>query len=197
MSPEKNLHQAHELHQWAVWFNKEFAPADLNADGALAFMHHFADLGILESSAEEGRWKLAGIGIDSKPEDIRKKVLDRLETLSETTAGFAVNVFLGRQPDISSASQETAAPVRINKPIVNEGSPSLEKSSDLSNLQIVKKVGRQLKPFLEFERETVSRLIGNHTQQKEARVIFNYILRHTRTKAEPKKWEQLSRKRHK
>jgi hypothetical protein len=197
MSPEKNLHHAHELDQWVVWFKKEFAPADLNASGVLAYLHHFVDLGILESSANKGRWKLAGIDNDSKPEDIREKVLDRLETLSETTAGFAVNFFLGRQPDISSASQEKATPVRKNNPKVNEYSPNLEKASDLSNLQIVKKVGRQLQPFLEFEKKTVSRLIGNHTQQKEARVIFNFILRHTRTKAEPKKWEQLSRKRHK
>jgi len=197
MSLENSLHHAHELDQWAVWFEKEFAPADLNTAGVLAFMHHFVDLGILESSLDEGRWKLAGIDIDSKPQNIREKIFDRLEILSKTTAGFAVNVFLGRQPDIPPASQETAASVRKITPKIYENSPNLEKASDLSNLQIVKKVGRQLKPFLEFEKETISRLMGIHTQQKEARVIFNFILRHTRTKAEPKKWEQLSRRRHK
>ena len=197
MSLEKNLHHAHDLEQWAVWFKKELAPTDLDRAGVLAFLHHFADLGILESTVNEGQWKLAGIDSDSNSENIRKGVLDRLETLSKTTAGFAVNFFLGRQPDIPPANQETAASVQKISPKVNALAPNLEKASDLSNLQIVKKVGRQLKPFLEFEKEMVSRLMGIHTQQKEARVIFNFILRHTRTKAEPKKWEQLSRKRHK
>lgn len=197
MNLEKNLHHAHELDQWAVWFKKEFAPEDLDRAGVLAFMHHFADLGILESSSDEGQWKLAGMDSDSNSENIRKKVLDRLETLSKTTAGFALNFFLGRQPELSPANQETAASVKKITPKVNARVPNLEKASDLSNLQIVKKVGRQLKPFLEFEKETVSRLMGIHTQQKEARLIFNFILRHTRKKAEPKKWEQLSRKRHK
>ncbi len=197
MNLEKNLHHAHDFEQWADWFKKEFAPADLEAAGVLAFMHHFADIGILESSGGEGQWKLAGIDIDSKSENIREKILDRLETLSGTTSGFAINFFLGRQPDIPSGSKENTTSVRKITQKVNALTPNLEKASDLSNLQIVKKVGRQLQPFLEYEKETVARLVGIHTPQKEARVIFNFILRHTRTKAEPKKWEQLSRKRHK
>ena len=199
MSLEKNLNQAHAFDQWAVWFNKEFAPSDLDVDGALAFMHHFADLGIFESVGDASRWKLAGIDFDANDENIREMVLDRLETLSRTTAGFAVACFLGRRPDIPSAKKETSQspPAKRTAPKIIGETPNLEIASDWSNLQIVKKVGRQLKPFLEFEKETVSRLQGIHTPSKEARVIFNYILRHTRTKAEPKKWEQLSRKRHK
>ena len=199
MSLENNLNQAHGLDQWADWFQKEFAPSDLDADGVLAFMHHFADLGIFESVGDEGSWKLAGIDFDSNEETRREKVLDRLETLSRTTAGFAVACFLGRPPEISPAHKEISQPPlgKRTPPIFKGETPNLEKASDLSNLQIVKKVGRQLKPFLEFEKEMVSRLLGTHTQPKEARVIFNFILRHTRTKAEPKKWEQLSRKRHK
>ena len=199
MSLEKNLNQAHALNQWAVWFKKEFAPSDLDADGVFAFMHHFADLGIFESVGDENRWKLGGIDFDSNDKNIREMLLDRLETLSKTTDGFAVACFLGRQPEISTAKKETSQSPPANRiaPKITGETPNLEKASNLSNLQIVKKVGRQLKPFLEFEKETVSRLQGIHTPSKEARVIFNYILRHTRTKAEPKKWEQLSRKRHK
>jgi len=192
MNLEKNLRQAHTLDQWAIWFKKEFAPSDLDADGVLAFMHHFADLEILESVGDENKWTLAGIDINSNDETVRGKVLDRLETLSRTTAGFAVACFLGRRPDIPVANKEIPQPPPAKRIARNR-----DKASDLSNLQIVKKLGRQLKPFLDFENEMVSRLQGIHTPLKEARVIFNFILRHAQTKAEPKKWEQLSRKRHK
>lgn len=199
MALEKNLHLAHALEQWAVWFNNEFAPADLDENGALAFMHHFVDLGVLRSVDEEGKWQLSEINIESDPENFRQQVLDCLETLSRTSAGFAVNFFLGRQPDISSddKGKPGSAPAKQLGAKVKQNAPKREVASDLSNLQIVKKVGRQLQPFLKFEKETVARLLGPHTQTKEARVIFNFILRHTKTKAEPKKWEQLSRKRHK
>ena len=199
MSLKMNLNQSQALDQWAVWFKKEFAPADLDADGVLAYMHHFADLGIFESVADENRWKLAELGFVSNDETIRERVLERLETLSQTPSGFAVSCFLGRRPKISKAKNEISQSPSAKRPApkIKGKNPNLAIASDLSNLQIVKKVGRQLEPFLEFEKETVSRLQGTHTPSKEARVIFNYFLRHTRTKAEPKKWEQLSRKRHK
>lgn len=197
MSLDIDPGNAHALHQWAAWFKGVLAPTDLSADGVLAFMHHFADLGILESDVDEDKWKLSGVDSDSNRENIRKQVLERLETLSRTPAGFAVSCFLGRPPEFTSSSKETSPPVRASGPKVNESPPNREIASDLSNLQIVKKVGRQLQPFLELEKNIVSRLLGTHTQTKEARVIFNYILRHTQSKAEPKKWEQLSRKRHK
>ena len=197
MSRNLNLCHAHTFDQWAGWFKIEFAPADLDNDGVLAYLHYFADLEILEPIADEDKWRLSGIDAHSNPDRIRQKVLDQLEAVSRTSAGFAVNFFLGRKPDISLPVKETGSSTRKIAPKVKSNSPNLEKASDLSNLQIVKKVGRQLQPFLEFEQKTVSRLVGIHTQKKEARVIFNFILRHTRTEAEPKKWEQLSRKRHK
>jgi hypothetical protein len=197
MSRNINLCHAHSFEQWAGWFKNELAPSDLDNDGVLAYLRYFADLEILEPIADENKWRLSGVDVDSNPDGIHKIVLDRLEAVSRTSAGFAVNFFLGRQPDISLPEKETESSASKITPKVKSNSPNLDKSSDLSNLQIVKKVGRQLQPFLEFEKKTVARLLGAHTQKKEARVIFNFILRHTRTEAEPKQWEQLSRKRHK
>ncbi len=199
MSVEKNLYQAHSLDEWTEWFKKEFAPSDLDSDGVIAFMHHFADMEILESTADMGKWKLAGIDLNSNPENIRDQVKGRLETVSRTQDGFAVAFFLGRSTEIPAVNKETSESPSEKRtaPKIKKNTPNREIASDLSNLQIVKKVGRQLQPFLEMEKATVSRLVGTHTQPKEARVIFNFILRHTKTKAEPKKWEQLSRKRHK
>ena len=71
-----------------------------------------------------------------------------------------------------------------------------EFASDLSNLQIVKKVGQQLKPFLDVENKIVSKLQGKYTNKADARHLFQYIFGKINSKAKPRKWEQLSRKRH-
>lgn len=192
----QSLNQPQTLDQWTAWFRTELAPSDLDEAGLLSFMHHFADLGILEPIGEN-RWKIGGVDFNQSPSEIRAAVKDGLETLSLTKEGFAVACFLGQQPQVSSLSAENPQSQKPHRIPVEGNIPNREKASDLSNLQIVKKVGRQLKPFLDFERETLSRLQGSHTQQKDARKIFNFILRQTQGKAEPKKWEQLSRKRHK
>lgn len=186
------LNQPHEFDQWTGWFKEEFAPADLDETGVHAFIRHFADLGIFEP-IDENRWILCGVDCDQPRDRIRDAVRDHLETLGGSEAGFAVAYFLGRKPVLAKTSSPSHPPAWVSK--AGE-SPDREKASDLSNLQIVKKVGRQLQPFLEFEKQVVSRLRGTHTQPQDARIIFNFILRQTRRRAEPKKWEQLSRKRH-
>ena len=181
------------LNQWSFWIKENFAPDGLDDDGVLAFMRHFADLGIFEP-VNDNEWKF--FGGDKQPDQINEAFLDRLETLSGTEEGFAVAYFLGRKP-VSSNAVKKPNPRPSSRQKEASKPPNREIASDLSNLQIVKKVGRQLQPFLEFEKETISRLQGTHTQPQDARIIFNFILRQTRQKAEPKKWEQLSRKRHK
>ena len=74
--------------------------------------------------------------------------------------------------------------------------PGDKKSSNLSNLQIVKKWGSQLRPFLDVEQKTIVRLRGEVTSQEDAQWLFSYILNKTRKKSPAKKWEQISRKRH-
>lgn len=188
--------QPYELDQWSAWFKAEFAPADLDTAGVLAFMYHFADVGILEA-VDETRWKLCGIDTNSSSGPLRDAVREHLEGLSRTEAGFAVAYFLGQRPEVSSLGNKNSQNQEVHKISDAGKTPNREKSADLSNLQIVKKVGRQLSPFLDFERETLARLQGKYIRPQDARLIFNFILRHTRRKAEPKKWEQLSRKRHK
>jgi hypothetical protein len=188
--------QPYELDQWSAWFKSELAPSDLDAPGVLAFMHHFADLGILEPAGGD-LWKLCGMENNHSSGPLRDVVRDHLEALTRTEAGFAISYFLGQRPRVSPLPL-TGSHNQQPRSIPDAGKTSnRENASDLSNLQIVKKVGRQLRPFLDFEKETVARLLGTHTQQKDARIIFNFILRKTQQKAEPKKWEQLSRKRHK
>jgi len=54
--------------------------------------------------------------------------------------------------------------------------PGVKKSSNLSNLQIVKKWGSQLSPFLDVEQKTIERLRGTYTSQEDAQWLFSYIL---------------------
>ncbi len=70
-------------------------------------------------------------------------------------------------------------------------------SSNLSNLQLVKKYGRQVQSFVELEKSFTDKLLGEHTTLKEARKLFNFILSRMKQKTEPRPWEQLSRRRHK
>jgi hypothetical protein len=196
MNLDMDPDQPYELDQWSAWFKAELAPSDLDIAGVLAFMYHFVDMGILEP-VDENRWKLCGIDTNSSSGPLRDTVRDHLEGLSRTDAGFAIAYFMGRKPQLASQSPKQAAHQKsIAIPDAGK-TPHRKKTADLSNLQIVKKVGRQLSPFLEFERETLTRLQGKYTQPQDVRLIFNFILRQTQQKAEPKKWEQLSRKRHK
>ncbi|CCQ91658.1 hypothetical protein NITGR_750016 [Nitrospina gracilis 3/211] len=70
-------------------------------------------------------------------------------------------------------------------------------SADPSNLQIVKKVGRQMGSYITLEKEFIARIVGTYTTRAEARKIFNAALVKIRDKAQPQSWEQISRRRHK
>ena len=87
--------------------------------------------------------------------------------------------------DFKSANQKRKESVPLGNP-----------ASNLSNLQIVKKVGKQLQPFLQIEESVVSRLIGEYVDKQDAQNLFHYMFGKAGAKAEPKVWEQLSRKRH-
>lgn len=187
------------LEQWTSWFRRELGPPALDDDGIAAYLHHFADLGLLQQCDDENQWQISGIDWNVAPDQIRESICVRLETLSRTESGPAVGYFLGQKPDLSASFQKItqAGEAKREDPDTTGKIHLPERSSDLSNLQIVKKVGRQLRPFLELEKSVLAFLEGPHTSKADARRIYNFILSQTQAKAEPKKWEQLSRKRHK
>ncbi len=187
MNSGKALNPPLSLDQWVKWFKKELAPADMDNGCILAYLHHFADLGILKASSED-HWDLAEIDSGPLSPSIAAKVRSQLMALSLGESGFSIAHFLGQTPKdpFPPATKQTQQEKTIHP----------ERASDLSNLQIVKKVGRQLQPFLELEKNMLSILQGSYTSKEDARKIFSYILNRTQGKAAPKKWEQLSRKRH-
>ena len=176
---------------WVEFLSQKIFPGDLEEAAAFSLLHYFQDLELLVVCDNDAfSWKELGEGLDLERQV--QSIQNDLKKKASTKSGFALPFFIGFEnielPTIDSMIEPGNIKEQINiKP---------ETTSDLSNLQIVKKVGKQLKPFLEAERSIVERLIGKHTNKSDARILFQYIFGKINSKAPPKKWEQLSRKRH-
>ncbi|MCH8157594.1 MAG: hypothetical protein IID18_07575 [Nitrospinae bacterium] len=199
MKPHEAPHLPHAADQWVEWFRDGTVNSDLDDTEVRSILHYLADLELLEPDGE-GTWKLSGIESGQSGEDARRSLRDRLDVLSASDRGFALVYFLPRSDDKPLPSLESpgspAADPRKKSLFGKSTAPETKTSSDLSNLQIVKKWKNQLRPFLDLEQKTIARLKGKHTTGEDAQRLFSYILEKIRKKAPPKEWEQLSRKRH-
>jgi hypothetical protein len=169
--------------------------SDVDNATVAALCCHLADLGVLKKAGEEN-WELVPVSGSSLTgeEELEK----RLNDICATEQGFALRYFLKAPPPSpivngahDEGTSETESPSKSNRQLLNQ------KTSNLSNLQIVKKYGRQVQSFIELEKSYTEKLLGPQTTQKEARKIFNFILSRMQQKTEPRPWEQLSRRRHK
>ncbi len=159
-----------------------------------ALLGHLADIGML-TPAEESHWF-----IECPDSAWKKDWADNLRNLCLTPDGFALKYFLKELPEsVSLAYPDPAGFQGAISDGILEGSESPEgkASSNLSNLQIVKKVGRQLSPLIEMENDFLNKLEGPNTDRQRARHIFNFIISRVKMKGEPREWIQLSRRRHK
>ena len=178
---------------WVKFLSENFFFEDLDEETAYSLMHYLEDLELLVSYEKvDFIWKGLPDGL-SLEEKIRF-IQNGLKRMASTKLGFALPFFIKFKniefPTIQSM-------IESGKNIEgDERNFKSETTSDLSNLQIVKKVGKQLKPFLEAEKLIIERLTGKHTSNSDARKLFQYIFGKINAKAPPKKWEQLSRKRH-
>ena len=178
---------------WVKFFSEKIFFADLEEETVYSLLHYLEDLELLVPSENvEFAWKDLPEGFSL--EEMVQFIQTELKKMASTKLGFALPFFIKiinvELPTIQSMV-ESGKNVEKNKRNFKSGS-----TSDLSNLQIVKKVGIQLKPFLEAEKLIVERLTGKHTSKSDARKLFQYIFGKINAKAPPKKWEQLSRKRH-
>lgn len=154
---------------------------------------HLADLGVLAKAGKE-HWQLTQ-GRDSSL-TVDEEMKKRLKDICVTEKGFALRYFLKDPPPLANDKLVDEVSQADHKP---EGNSQLlgQKTSNLSNLQIVKKYGRQVHSFMELEKSYTEKLLGPQTTSKEARKIFNFILSRLQQKTEPRSWEQISRRRHK
>ena len=198
MSPCEEPHLNYSEDLWFEWFRDGILNTDIDGTGETPILHYLLDLSVLESEGN-GLLKLSKVSKEQSSHEVKNRQLEALNDLSKTENGFALVYFL------SSFSDKKLPPLITEERISSSKRknifkksylPSEKKSSNLSNLQIVKKWGSQLRPFLDVEQKTIERLQGKFTTQEDAQWLFSYILNKTRKKSPAKKWEQISRKRH-
>ena len=181
-----------KISYWINFLKTNFIFDDLDDETIYALLNYLIDLGLLVSTENDSlEWQ--GLSNDvERVEKIRVMHIDFLR-VSQSKKGFVLPFFFRIDTELPTLESliETKEKKAKSKII---GQP--EASSDLSNLQIVKKVGRQLEPFLKAESAILSRLIGVRTTKSDAQQLFHYIFAKMGSKAQPRKWEQLSRKRH-
>ncbi len=178
---------------WVKFLSEKVFFADLEEETVYSLLHYLEDLELLAPSENDGFvWKDLPEGLSL--EEMVQFIQTGLKKMASTKLGFALPFFI-RFENIELPTIQSMVESEKNFE-ENKRKFKPETTSDLSNLQIVKKVGIQLKPFLEAEKSIVERLIGKKTSKSDARNLFQYIFGKINTKAPPKKWEQLSRKRH-
>jgi hypothetical protein len=178
---------------WITILRENFTSDKFEDETLYALLNYMTDLGLFIPSENNSlRWR--GLASDLEWDEQKPVMQAELLRVSQTELGFALPFFI-RFESIKFPTLESLIGTEEKKSR-SKIIPKPECASDLSNLQIVKKVGRQLEPFLKAESTIVSRLIGEHTTKDDARQLFNYMFGKMGSKAQPRKWEQLSRKRH-
>ena len=198
MSPHDDPHLIYSEDLWFEWFLEGILNADIDGAGGAPILHYLLDLNIFVSEGK-GLLKLSRVSKGQSSHEVKKRLLEALNDLTKSENGFALVYFLSsysnkKLPPLIT-EEHTSSSKRKN--LFNKNYlPGEKQSSDLSNLQIVKKLGNQLRPFLDVEQKTIACLRGIYTTQEDAQWLFSYILNKIRKKSPAKKWEQISRKRH-
>ena len=198
MSPCEEPHLNYSEDLWFEWFRDGILNTDIDGTGETPILHYLLDLSVLESEGN-GLLKLSKVSKEQSSHEVKNRQLEALNDLSKTENGFALVYFLSSFSDKKLPpliTEERISSSKRKNIFKNSYLPGVKKSSNLSNLQIVKKWGSQLSPFLDVEQKTIERLRGTYTSQEDAQWLFSYILNKTRKKSPAKKWEQISRKRH-
>jgi hypothetical protein len=190
---DRNLQRP--ISSWVELLKNGILVSDVDDGTIKALCSHLMDLGVLKKSGE-GDWEL--VPTSGSPLAVEEEMNKLLRDLCATEQGFALRFFLKDlpTPQASKDSLDRGTSETVDNPKSN---PALldRKTSNLSNLQIVNKYGRQVQSFMELEKSYTEKLLGPQTTLKKARKIFNFILSRMQQKTEPRAWEQLSRRRHK
>lgn len=181
------------LDAWGKFLIEFIVSSDLSEELVGSFLRHLADLGVL-LPCDDDVWEWCNSEVALK--NLIARIKNDLESLSDSESGFALAYFIGyKKLNKKSLDDKVDSKDNINRK-QSKLPPDIKPASDLSNLQIVKKTGKQLQPFLQIEESVVSRLTGKHVGKQDAQKLFHYMFGKVCAKAEPRVWEQLSRKRH-
>ena len=181
------------LDAWGKFLIEFIVSNDLSEELVGSFLRHLADLGVL-LPCDDDFWEWCNSEVELK--NLIARIKNDLESLSDSESGFALAYFIGyKKLNKKPLDDKVDSKDNINRK-QSKLPPDIKPASDLSNLQIVKKTGKQLQPFLQIEESVVSRLTGKHVGKQDAQKLFHYMFGKVCAKAEPRVWEQLSRKRH-
>jgi hypothetical protein len=175
---------------WVVFLRDGFIDQNLNDEITNGLIKHLTDLGIYKSVGED-LWEFASDKKLDSEESIKNDFIQKFENVRQSESGSLLKYFTGEllnEEDFQFPKGDTGkAEVGNDKKI----------SSNLSNYQIVRKMGRQLSPFIELENNIISQLEGTHATKADAKILFKYILNRIQAREKPREWEQISRRRHK
>ena len=181
------------LDAWGKFLIEFIVSSDLSEELVGSFLRHLADLGVL-LPCDDDVWEWCNSEVALK--NLIARIKNDLESLSDSESGFALAYFIGyKKLNKKPLDDKVDSKDNVNRK-QSKLPPDIKPASDLSNLQIVKKTGKQLQPFLQIEESVVSRLTGKHVGKQDAQKLFHYMFGKVCDKAEPRVWEQLSRKRH-
>ena len=180
------------LNEWVLFFIEFIVSSDLSEELVESFLRHLADLGVL-LPCDDDVWEWCDSEVELNT--LVAKVKKDLESLCDSESGFALAYFIGYKKLNKKPLDDKVGDSKNITGKRGEVFPN-KPASDLSNLQIVKKTGKQLQPFLQLEESIVSRLTGKQASKQDAQKLFHYMFGKIGAKAEPRVWEQLSRKRH-
>jgi hypothetical protein len=191
------------LDKWANIFVESIFPNDLLDEVVDPFFKYLADLEVL-IPCDGDMWEWKGFDSQLNSENLIDVIKNDLESLCDLNRGFVLPYFIGYKEIYKKPLQFNPEPDRFfkgslekNKKLKHsEGSLNIKPASDLSNLQIVKKIGKQLQPYLQIEASITTQLTGKYVSKQDAQKLFHYMFGKMGMKAEPRVWEQLSRKRH-
>ncbi len=160
---------------------------------ASALVNHLIDLDILSiaSNVDSFKWS------DDEMERYSIKIIEA------SSRKRYLNFFLREPAEISTddllgfssglvEKKKARTHLFSRKKNISDG----KQTSDLSNVQIVKKMESQLKPFLDMEKILIPQLLGERVNKEDAQCLFNFIMSKLREKVPSREWEQLSRRRH-
>ena len=181
------------LDAWGKFLIEFIVSNDLSEELVGSFLRHLADLGVL-LPCDDDVWEWCNSEVELK--NLIARIKNDLESLSDSESGFALAYFIGYKKLNKKPLDDKVDSKDNIKRKQSKLPPDIKPASDLSNLQIVKKTGKQLQPFLQIEESVVSRLTGKHVGKQDAQKLFHYMFGKVCAKAEPRVWEQLSRKRH-
>ena len=175
---------------WAVFLRGGFVDQNLNDEIVTGLIKHLADLDIFKSAGED-LWEFTSDNKLDSDESFKNDFMLKFENVRQSESGSLLKYFTG----------ETLNDEAFQFPKGDRSKTEVGKdkkiSSNLSNYQIVRKMGRQLSPFIELENNIISQLEGTHVTKADAKILFKYILSRIQTREKPREWEQISRRRHK